>query len=125
MRRDNSLIEFYLPAGYLIVTKNGELYGSSHLVGLVKFDYESKLFVEVKLKNNFQETFRRLNLSQIIEDNEGNILIASNNGLFKINIENLTGKKIEIFGKDFESGVSGGVSGLLVDKNNNLWIIHL
>ncbi|MCK5087582.1 MAG: hypothetical protein KAQ90_08675, partial [Melioribacteraceae bacterium] len=122
MRKDNSLTEFYLAAGYIIVTKDGELYGSSHLVGLVKFDYESKLFIEIKLKNNFQKSFRRLNISQIIEDNEGNILIASNDGLFKINTENLTGAKIELFGKETESGVSGGVSGLLVDKYNNLWI---
>ena len=73
LREDNVVANITGPTFYTIQTKTGELYSSSAGFGLIKFDYENKLFVQLKLKNNLQNILYDKYNNVMYEDSNGNI----------------------------------------------------
>ena len=58
MEVDNSVRTFVNYGGTLIENSEGELYSTSQSFGLLKFDFEALLFVQVPLKDNGIETIK-------------------------------------------------------------------
>ncbi len=102
-----------------IQTKAGELLFSSAGLGLLKFDYENKLLIQLKLKNNLQNNLIGKYVNVMYEDSDGNIWYGPSNALYKIDIKNLTGSEVinSLTGKTFS--LAGG---LYEDKKGKIWI---
>ena len=103
LRDDNVVANVTGPTFNTIQTNEGELYSSSAGFGLIKFDYENKLFIQLKLKNNLQNKLSDKYNNVIYEDSNGNIWYDAQDALYKIDIRNLTGESVinSITGKIF------------------------
>ena len=119
LREDNVVANITGPTFYTMQTKKGELYSSSAGFGLIKFDYENKLFVQLKLKNNLQNILYDKYNNVMYEDSNGNIWYDAQTALYKIDIRNLTGEAVlnSITGKIYSQA-----SGLYEVEKGKIWI---
>ena len=86
MLTDNSVVSFDHYAALPAESKDGKLYCISYLYGLLKFDYEANLFVQIPLSESFNNSIRKHNYYKIIFDKENNLWLAHSDGLFKIDL---------------------------------------
>ncbi len=119
LREDNTIAVMAGPTYQLIETKSGDLFASTIAYGLVQFNYENNLFVQLKLKNDFQSKLRRNVVYVIYEDNNEDIWYGSRGGLYKIDPDEL--KAEEIFNSSLGTRLPDGTGIAQIDENT-LWI---
>jgi len=119
LREDNVVVESQFPTFVMLETTSGELIASSVSYGILKFDYDNNLFIQLKLKDNFQKTIYHSTVLAMMEDSEGKIWFGTLKGLYKIDIKNLTGEKVmnSLTGKEFAS-----CGGLYETKSGKVWV---
>ena len=84
MKTDNSIVEYTTYGGIINENSTGELYNVCAGYGLLKFDYEASLFVQVDLKDNFNNKLTGGIYWGLIFDQDKNIWL----GIFKRTNEN-------------------------------------
>lgn len=119
LREDNVVVEQSFPTYILIETDVGVLFASSIAYGILKFDYENNLFIQLKLKNNYQDKISGSTILSMIEDTNGSIWYGTFNGLYKIDINTLTVEQTinSLTGRPFPS-----TGGLYETKDRKIWI---
>ena len=119
LRDDNVVANVTGPTFFTIQTNAGELYSSSAGFGLIKFDYENKLFIQLKLKNNLQSKLSNKYNNIIYEDSDGNIWYDAQDALYKIDIKSLTGEAVI---NSLTDKIFPQTSGLYEIKKGKIWI---
>jgi len=94
----------------LFARKNDELW-----VGTESSLYVIENGIVTKFDDEYPELYK-VSYNKIIEDREGNLWMATSNGLFKY-----TDNDLIPFGKD-EGLTSTGIQGICLDNSNHLWI---
>lgn len=124
MNIDNTVAPFVNESYQILETKSGELIVGSVSHGLLKFDYSSKIFMQLNLKNNAIQKLRLNRHYEIIEDKDGNIVLATFRGLFKVNLKEMTLSDMTPFKKlsGTASVIRNAVIGVYMDRNDNLWV---
>ncbi|VAX23981.1 diguanylate cyclase/phosphodiesterase (GGDEF & EAL domains) with PAS/PAC sensor(s), partial [hydrothermal vent metagenome] len=123
MNIDNSIANYVNFGGAIIRSNDGDLYTISQSFGLLKFDYEALLFVQVPLKDNFQEKFLLTRAFDVAVDSENNLWLAKTNGLFKVDLEENIGYDLTPFERTSQRNFwDSAVTGLMIDKNKNIWV---
>jgi len=123
MITDNSIVEYNTYGGTINENSKGDLYNVCAGYGLLKFDYDASLFVQVPLKDNFNNKLIGLIYWGIIFDQD-NIWLGISKGLMKINVTENRGYDITPFKKRpmLNRFMDNAVKGLLIDKNQNIWV---
>lgn len=124
MEVDNSVKRYVNWGGVIAESNDGGLYNISQSYGLLKFDYDAELFVQVPLKDNFKERMGTNRYFTMVVDNENQLWIAGVTGLYKIDLDNNIGNDLTPFQKKSQISVfwDNAVSGLIIDKNENIWV---
>lgn len=124
MQTDNSIAVFANQAGNILETAANELYTTSEGFGLLKFDYDASLFVQVPLKDNFNERIKLNQYIAMITDSEDNLWIGVSSGLLKVNLKDKTGDDLTPFKKVTapKFNMANAASGLFMDRNKNIWV---
>ncbi|MCW8848945.1 MAG: triple tyrosine motif-containing protein, partial [Melioribacteraceae bacterium] len=124
MRVDNSVMSFVNYGGAIIESFNGGLYATSQSFGLLKYDYEAELFVEVPLKNNGNQKIVMSRYYDIEADEYNNLWLALHTGLIKVDLNNLEVHDVTPFKKIKAQNIflDNAVSGLIIDKDKNMWV---
>ncbi len=124
IKTDNSIASFVAYCDVIIENKAGELYSFSWDFGLLKFDRTDSLFVQLVLKDNFNDYLRAKVYFDASFDSENLLWIGHSNGLAKIDLEEKNGYDITPFKKQDNPsnwGINGAI-GLFLDRNNNMWV---
>ncbi|KAA3614842.1 MAG: hypothetical protein D8M58_10330 [Calditrichaeota bacterium] len=123
IRLDNSVHTFINAADATIESSAGNLYTGSQTFGILKFDYDASLFVQLPLKDNFQDKLQNCRYFEIAIDQEDNLLLATQKGFFKIDLKNNTGHDHTPFRKKTTNDFwENSITGLHIDKNQNIWV---
>lgn len=124
MEVDNSVKRYVNWGGVIVESNDGGLYNISQSFGLLKFDYDAELFVQVPLKDNFNERMGTNRYFTMVFDGKNNLWIAAVVGLFKIELDNNIGYDLTPFKKKSQISTfwDNAVSGLIIDKNENIWV---
>ncbi|NOX64331.1 MAG: SpoIIE family protein phosphatase [Chlorobi bacterium] len=123
MNIDNSIANYVNYGGAIVESDDGDLYTIAQSFGLLKFDYESLLFVQVPLKNNFKDKILLSRIFDVVVDSENNLWLAMTNGLFKIDLKENKGYDLTPFERSSQRNFwDNAATGLLIDKNNNIWV---
>ncbi len=124
MSTDNSVARFVNNGGSIIESSGGNLYCTSQSFGLVKFDYDASLFVQVSLSNE-QHLAIGNNIYYAMEaDSNNNLWLGLSTGLFKVDLNKVTLEDITPYKKVVAQNVfvDNATTGLLNDGNNGLWV---
>lgn len=112
--KDNGNLSHYYTSSILVTEKNDVLVGTSD--GINIYDEKTDSFKRVL---NKKSDITSQDISNMKIDIEGNIWIATRDGLNKINIKN---KKVDKYYSEGENAISGNdIYGLLSDKNGYMW----
>lgn len=112
--KDSGNLSHYYTSSILITEKNDVLVGTSD--GINIYDEETDSFKRIL---DEKDDITSQDISNMKMDIEGNIWIATRDGLNKINIKS---KKIDKYYSEGENRISGNdVYGLLSDKNGYIW----
>ena len=124
MKTDNTVAPFANESYQILELSNGDLIVGGVSYGLLKFDYTSKIFMQLNLKNDGVEKLRLNRQFEMIEDNDGNILVATFKGLFKVNPGDMSFTEITPFEKvkGVVNAYRNAVVGVYLDRNDNIWI---
>lgn len=124
MKIDNTVATFVNQSYDVLETEGGDLYVGSVSYGLVKYDYSSKIFMQLNLKDGGIGKLRLNRHFEMEEDSEGNILIATFKGLYKVNPNSLSVQDITPFKKiqGNEAPFRNAVIGVYRDRNENIWV---
>ncbi|GAB4372509.1 MAG: hypothetical protein Kow0042_15860 [Calditrichia bacterium] len=124
MKIDNSIADFANAADATIEGSDGGLYTGSEAFGLLKFDYDASLFVQLPLKDNFQKKLEVARYFEITADKDNNLWLSTQKGLFKIDLDNNTSHDLTPFKKKVVTNPfwDNSITGLHIDKNQNIWI---
>lgn len=102
----------------LVEANDGRIFGAS-TTGLKVFDPEKNNFVPFQDQNNLEiNTF----CNGVVKDKEGNLWVATNQGLYMINLKNNSVSHYKHNFQNKQSLSSNLVFDLFVDKNNRLWL---
>lgn len=94
----------------LVLTSDGDVVVATYKGGLYKYDYQKDKFNKINLKNH-------KNISSIAKDNKGNIWVASDNEIDKVDIKN--NKVINVYKNN--NGTDNSIYKVLVD-DDDVWI---
>jgi len=122
---DNTVKRFVNSSTSFIETSRGELLNASISFGIVSFDYNSNIFIQMRLENDFNNKKLTGYMPwKLFEDEDGSILYGSTNGLFRIDRKSNRGYTVNLFTRTEEVSerFQNSVDGIYWDKNGNLWI---
>ncbi|WP_235900865.1 ligand-binding sensor domain-containing protein [Inconstantimicrobium porci] len=94
----------------LVLTSDGDVVVATYKGGLHKYDYQKDKFNKIKLKNH-------KNISSIAKDSNGNIWVAGDNEIDKIDIKN--NKVINVYKNN--NGTENSIYKIFVD-DDDVWI---
>jgi ligand-binding sensor domain-containing protein len=97
IKTDNNIATFGAYSGVITENKAGELYNFSWSFGLLKFDYEGSVFVQIDLKDNFNDYLSSKVYFDSVFDPDGNLWIGFSDGLAKIDLKEMTAYDITPF----------------------------
>ena len=125
MQTDNNIVEFGSAyTGNIFENGNGELFHLTWSFGLVKFDYDASLFVQIALRDNFNKNLEEKVYFSTLFDEEGHLFIGHSNGLVKLDLKNNIGFDITPFKRNptVTNFRDNAVSGLFLDRNKNILV---
>ncbi len=124
IKTDNNIAAFGAYSGVITESKAGELYNFSWSYGLLKFDYEGSVFLQIDLKDNFNDYLSSKVYFDSVFDPDGNLWIGFSDGLAKIDLKEMTAYDITPFQrqKNPNGWAVNGATGLFLDKNENIWV---
>ncbi len=125
METDNTVKRFVNESFAWTITEDGTLYAGANSFGLLRYDYDANIFIQVNLKDKFNKN--KLTLARhwaLFAEGKNKIWLATTDGLFVVDIEQMTGREISLFKKadrinDFQINT---VTGFFKDRNKKLWI---
>jgi ligand-binding sensor domain-containing protein len=123
MKTDNTIVKYLSYGGIINANSNGALYNICSTYGLLKFDYDAELFVQLDLKENFNGKFTGGIYFAIEFDKDNNVWLALSRGLFKYDILDKKVYDITPFKKRTEINefLDNAARDLFRD-NNNMWV---
>ncbi len=121
---DNSVKKFNSWGGEMLENENGEFFVLSLVFGLLKFDYNANMFIQVPLKNNGNDKIIGERQYAAIFDKNQNLWSGSSGGLLKINLNTYNVDDITPFNKIEAQNrwLDNAVGGLILDDDNNIWV---
>ena len=121
MMTDNSVIRYVNFGGIVRETDDGRLYNMSQSYGLLKFDYDAQLFVQVPLKDNFNEKISPVRHIDMVVDSGNNIWLGNFKGLYKIDLNENKAYDLTPFQKRNSTASiwDNAVSGLFCSENTD------
>jgi len=123
MLTDNSLRSFTSNVDVIIENEAGELYAVSSVYGLLKFDYDAQIFIQIPLKDNFNSKLINNRFWDIILDKENNMWLGSLNGLYKIDLAIKQGYDLTPYKKIKRNTIfDNSATALIVDRDDNIWL---
>ena len=125
-KTDNSVIPYTFFSGIINENKAGELYNLSQSFGLLKFDYDASLFVQISLKNNFIANIKTANKMfwAMVFDEQHNLWLGSAIGLIKVDLTKKMGYDFTPFKKRviINRFRDNAIKGLFIDRDQNIWV---
>ncbi len=124
MKTDNTIVEYTTYGGVINESGSRELYNICSGYGLLKFDYEASLFVQVALKDNFNNKLTNSIYWGMEFDQDNNMWLAISKGLYKIDLPEKRGYDITPFKKRPMVNIfmDNAIKDLLIDKDQNIWV---
>lgn len=125
MKTDNSIVPYVNFGGVINESNSGELYNaSSSSYGLLKFDYDASLFIQIALKDNFLTRLRHKLYWEMIFDENNDLWLGAAEGLLKIDLTENRGYDYTPFKKRVivNRFRDNAVKGLFIDRYQNMWV---
>ncbi len=123
MLTDNSLRSFTSNVDVIIENETGELYAVSSVYGLLKFDYDAQIFIQVPLEDDFNSKLINNRYWDRIIDNDNNLWLGSFNGLYKIDLTMKQGYDLTPYKKVKSNTIfDNAATALIVDRDDNIWV---
>ncbi len=122
MKIDNTVTQMVSTTISIFETKKGELFVGSVEYGLLKYDYSSKIFVQLNLIKGINSLIGN-HVYDIKEDKEGNLWLATYKGLMKVDLDNMICNDITPFKKvSINQGAArNAFYGVYKDRFDNIW----
>jgi hypothetical protein len=99
IQTDNNVIKDLGYSGVITENKAGELYNFSWNYGLLKFDYEGSVFIQMDLKDDFNDYLSSKVYFDAEFDSNDNLWIGLSEGLAVIDLSDMSGVEITPFRK--------------------------
>jgi ligand-binding sensor domain-containing protein/serine phosphatase RsbU (regulator of sigma subunit) len=123
MLTDNSIKVFASNSDRVLENRDKELFVLSTAFGLLKFDYDAQLFVQIPLENNFNKNLIDERFFDSIFDKKNILWVGTLSGLLKIDIEKLKGYDLTPYRlRKRNSAYDNASTAFLIDKEENIWI---
>jgi ligand-binding sensor domain-containing protein/serine phosphatase RsbU (regulator of sigma subunit) len=124
MSTDNSVSRFVNYGGSLIESSSGVFYCTAQSFGLLKFDYNASLFVQVSLTDAQHSKIINNIYYDIVADSQNNLWIGLSSGLLKVDLNQVTLEDVTPYKKVAAQNafVDNATAGLLIDGNEGMWV---